>query len=533
MRKSEKQLMLDEIARRDAIIARQAAEILVLRQTIDALSRRIFGFSSEKLDPAQLQLMLGLGEIAPPPATSEAPGPGPDTTQPDHRKKDEKKVRPPRIPEHLPRVRETLDPPEVLLDPEGWRRIGEEVREQLHYKPAEFIIIELVRGKYVRRDDPAAKPVISELPPSLQDRCIATPGLIAEIVDNRFVCHLPYYRQAEMFARMGVNIHRKTLCDWTLLAADWLAIIYREIQYEHWRCPYRQFDETPIHYLKPGSGKAQTGYLWTSNIPGGSVFYHWRTGRDTGGIVELFKKTATNISPHDRFALDDATVEELTCIIQCDGYSAYPSWAKDKPWITLMGCHAHMRRKFFEAKEQSPRLVGWILRQIGHLYHIEERLRQAKAGPALREATRASHSRMIHRRLKKLIEKLAARRSILPKSQLGKAVSYALNQWSQLEVYLAEGNGHVEIDNNLVENAIRPSKLGMRNWLFIGNEESGGKTAILYTIVENCRRLGINSKEYLEDVLTRLPAMKASEAFTLTPANWLKARSGKAVRQVV
>jgi transposase len=114
-----------------------------------------------------------------------------------------------------------------------------------------------VRGKYVSIDNPLAPPVIAPLPPSLQERCIATPGLIAEIVDKRFVCHLPYYRQAEMFARMGVDLHRKTLCDWTLLASDWLAIIYREIQYEHWRCPYRQFDETPIHYLKPGSGKAR------------------------------------------------------------------------------------------------------------------------------------------------------------------------------------------------------------------------------------------------------------------------------------
>jgi transposase len=519
---SEKQHLLDEIARRDEIIARQAAEIVILKQTIDALCRRVFGTSSEKLDPAQLELMLG--EDSAKKASAAAPADlGPTAKIPSHAKA-AKKPRAPRIPDHLPVVREEIIPPQVALNPAGFRRMGEEVREQLHFKPAEFIRIQLVRGKYVSIDNPLAPPVIAPLPPSLQERCIATPGLIAEIVDKRFVCHLPYYRQAEMFARMGVDLHRKTLCDWTLLASDWLAIIYREIQYEHWRCPYRQFDETPIHYLKPGSGKAQTGYLWTSNIPGGSVFYHWRKGRDAGGIAELFEA-----APSEELLLDEATIERLTCVIQCDGYSAYPSWAKGKPWITLMGCHAHMRRKFFEAMEQSPRLIAWILRQIGHLYHIEKQLRESKAGPALREAIRASQSRMIHRRLTKLFEKLLVRRAILPKSKLGKAVRYALNQWTHLEVYL--GDGRVEIDNNLIENEIRPTKLGARNWLFIGSEESGEKSAILYTIVENCRRLGINSKEYLEDVLTRLPAMQAKDAVTLTPTNWLKARSGKAAKK--
>jgi len=517
----DRQHLLDQIAQRDEIIARQAAEILVLRQAIDALTRRIFGVSSEKLDPAQLELLLG-GDLAKKAPAAVPADPGPAAEIPTH-KKAPKKTRAPRIPEHLPVVREELDPPEVLLNPDAYRRIGEEVREQLHFKPAVFSRIQLVRGKYVLKDDPTAKPFVTPLPPSLQDRCIATPGLIAEILDNRFVCHLPYYRQAEMFARMGVNLHRKTLCDWALLAADWLDIIYRQIQQEHWRCLYRQIDETPIDYLEPGSGKAQTGYLWTSNIPGGSVFFHWHDGRDSAGMLGLFGE-----KPSGDFTLDDTTMEELICVIQCDGYSVYPSWAKNKPWVKLMGCHSHVRRKFFEAKEQSPRLVGWILRQIAHLYHIEKRLRETKAGPALREAVRASQSRMIHRRLKKAIDKLAARRSILPKSKLGKALTYAINQWSNLEVYL--GDGRVEICNNLVENSIRPTKLGAKNWLFIGNEESGRKCAILYTIVENCRRLGINPKQYLEDVLTRLPAMMASEAASLTPANWLKARSGKVVR---
>ncbi|MCB1129961.1 MAG: IS66 family transposase [Verrucomicrobiae bacterium] len=445
---AREQHLLDEIARRDAIIARQAAEIQVLRQAVDALTRKVFGVSSEKLDSNQLQLLLEGDDWPKKPAATESAAPGPAAEIRDHKKR-RRKTRAPRIPDHLPVQREELIPAEVRLDPAAWRRIGEETREQLGFKPAEFYRVQLVRPKYVRIGNPAARPVIAPLPPSLQDRCIATPGLIAEVIDNRFVCHLPYYRQEEIFARLGVRIHRKTLCDWTLLASEWLAIIYRQIQYEHWRSPYRQIDETPIPYLDPGSGKSQQGYLWTSNIPGGSVFYHWHDGRDAAGLDALFEKQDPSQS--------EEAVGEIQRIIQCDGYSAYPSWAKDKPWIKLMGCHAHMRRKFFEAAEQAPRLVAWILRQIAHLYHIEKTLRETKAGPALRQAVRASESRMIHQRLHKAITLLAKRR-ILPKSKLGKAVHYALRQWPQLEHYLTDGR--VEIDNNLVENAIRPTKLG-------------------------------------------------------------------------
>ncbi len=134
----------------------------------------------------------------------------------------------------------------------------------------------------------------------------------------------------------------------------------------------------------------------------------------------------------------------------------------------------------------------------------------------------------IHRRLKKLFDLLAVRRVILPKSLLGKVISYTLNQWQRLEVYLTDGR--VQIDNNEVENVIRPTRLGACNWMFIGVESAGQKSAILYTIVENCRRLGINSKEYIEDALTRLSGMKANGAASITPANWLRVRGGKSAR---
>ena len=519
MENAEKQQLLDEIAKRDEIIATQAAVILILRQNIYALCRRIFGASSEKLDPGQ-----GLFDfLAATPSASEAPAPAEAAPAIEIVKKAKKttKTRAPRIPEHLPIVREEIIPPELQLDPEAFRRIGEEVTEQIGFKPADFFRTQVVRVKFVRIDNPIAPPVIAPLPPCLQERCIASPGNISEVIYNRFVLHLPYYRQVEMYNSMGVNFHRKTLCDWALLGSDWLDIIYREIQQEHWRSPYRQLDETPIRYLEPGSGKAQTGYLWTSNIPGGSIFFHWHQGRDAAGIDALFAP-----DPENAATLSDKELEKLMAIIQCDGYQVYRSRAEKRRWLKLIGCCAHLRRKFFEATEQSPRLIAWILYQIGLLYLIEDRLRKTKAGPALREAVRASESRMIHQRLHKVIIRLS-KRGILPRTKLGKAITYALNQWQYLEGYLTDGR--VEIDNNLVENGIRPSKLGQKNWLFIGNSEAGRKCAILYTIVENCRRLKIDVREYLTDVLTRLPAMKSSEASILTPAVWLQARSGKVV----
>ncbi len=502
MDEAERQRLLDEIAKRDLHIA-------VLEQKIDALVRRIFGAKSESLDPGQLELLLDPDALKKAPAAAPAdPGPAAE----EKRDKRTKQSRQPRIPEHLPVEEQILDPDVVLAEPSAFRRIGEETREQLDYRPGRFLRQRLVRPKYVRIGDPLAKPVIAPLPPCLQERCNATPALIAEVVTARFADHLPYYRQSEIFTRHGVNLHRKTLCDWAMVAADCLSAIHRVIRDEHRDGSYTQLDETPVRYLEPGAGKARTGYLWTSNIPGGSVYYHWQPGRDQSGITGVLGESGTDPPPR---------------VIQCDGFSAYPAWAKDKPHITLMGCHAHVRRKFFEATEQSPRLVAWILRQLVHLYQIETQLRDSNAPAVLREAMRAAQSRPIHARLKRLFLILAQRRSILPQSLLGKAVRYALNQWSQLQVYL--GDGRVEIDNNLVENAIRPTKLGAKNWLFIGREHAGQKSAILYTVVENCRRLGIDPRTYLTEVLTRLPGMKIQDAHTLTPANWLRNSAGSQI----
>ena len=208
--------------------------------------------------------------------------------------------------------------------------------------------------------------------------------------------------------------------------------------------------------------------------------------------------------------------------LQCDGYAAYRAFANGRHGLELAGCWAHVRRKFFEAQEQSPRLAGWLLGQIQQLYRVEARLREHRAGPQLRAAVRASESQPIVARLERALIRLKGSGRHLPQSLLGSAMDYALGQWRTLVVYLADGR--VEIDNNLVENAIRPTALGKKNWLFMGEADAGERGAIIYTIIESCRRRGLDPYAYLKDVLTRLPNMTNHQIPGITPAVWAKAR---------
>jgi hypothetical protein len=161
-----------------------------------------------------------------------------------------------------------------------------------------------------------------------------------------------------------------------------------------------------------------------------------------------------------------------------------------------------------------------FLRQLQHLYRVEAELRELRAGPRLRAAVRASHSRMIVERFRRALSRVQPR--VLPQSLLGQAISYALGQWSTLTVYLEDGR--VEIDNNLVENAIRPTALGKKNWLFVGADTAGDRSAVLYTVIESCRRRGLDPYAYLRDVLSRQPTMTNHQVLEITPANWARSR---------
>lgn len=213
---------------------------------------------------------------------------------------------------------------------------------------------------------------------------------------------------------------------------------------------------------------------------------------------------------------------EYRGILQVDGYAAYGALVRSRGGaVSLAHCWAHARREIKEGSAGAPRATAWLLGQIQAMYGIERDLREARAGPALREAVRASQTRMIVERLFKAMIRLRARE--LPGNALTKALDYCLERREGLTRFLRDGRIH--IDSNLVENAIRPCALGRRNWLFVGHPDAGDRAAIFYSLTASCRLHGINPLEYLKDVFTRLPAAKITEIEKFTPAEWARRRT--------
>lgn len=511
MESLSKDELLQELRKRDEEIAelvrsngRLQMENELLRQKIDLLVRRVFGKSSETINPAQLDLFL-MGEN--PRGKDDASWF--EEAIINHREQKPRSKRNvrgrARWPEDLPVLEEVLEPEEVKANPEEWRRIGEERSERLDYQPARFFRQVTVRPKYVERDLPEAAPIIAELPPTLQERCTAAPGLIAQVVVAKYCDHIPLYRQEQIYERRhGVWLPRQNLATWVELSAFWLQPIYEAIKNGVFADGYAQVDESPVRYLVPGLGKTDQGYLWTVCRPGRGVFFHWETSRAADCLE--------NVIPVD-----------FRGTLQCDGYNAYGAFAARRKDIKLTACLAHIRRKFYEAREQDPQVAGFLLKHIQNLYRIEDRLRRRRAGPALRQAVREAESCPIFQRIQRTL--MAVRARYLPQSAMGRAISYALTQWSRMELWLTDGQ--IEIDNNSVENAIRPTALGKKNWLFFGDAGAGQRSAILYTIIENCRLSGIDPYAYLRDVLTRLPTMTNHQVAELTPLAWAKARQQK------
>lgn len=204
--------------------------------------------------------------------------------------------------------------------------------------------------------------------------------------------------------------------------------------------------------------------------------------------------------------------------LQTEGYAAYESLAKSRGDLTLIGCWAHVRRGFHEALAET-KLAAWFVDQIGQPYAVEKKLREKNAGPKLRAAMRVWQSCPVLARLHRAMELI--RRKTLSQGLLGQAIDYTLKRWDALTRFIEDGA--LEIDNNLIENAIRPSALGKKNWLFIGHPEDGERSAVIYTLLGSCRRHGINPFDYLKNLFTRLPAAKITQIKEFTPAVWARA----------
>lgn len=478
---------------------RQAVEIHYLELKLRAVLGKLFGSSSEKISPDQLALVFGVDSVAP--ESPEAVAEVEEVEIP--RKKRKLQPRSERLPDDLPVEEVTIEPEEVLAEPEAFKRIGEEVVEELDVIPLQFFKRRIIRPKYVRIDDRMKPPVIAPAPKRIIENSYASSGLLVSIVLAKYCDHLPLYRQASILkSRFNVDLSRQTMSDWMYRLAQMLAMIYEAIRDEIRTERYLQIDETPVHYQNPGNGTCSQGYLWPYHAPGKAVFFEWHTSRSSECL--------------------DKTLKGFRGIVQSDGYSAYGSYLKRHPSaeIDLAACWAHARRKFHEARNESP-FSARMLQEIQELYKIEADLR---TDPTLdRRSVRQEKSLPILHRIGLQLQ--ADQSKHLPKSQTGKAINYTLGLWNRLLVYTE--HSEVEIDNNLVENAIRPTAIGKKNWLFFGSAGAGKTSAIYYTLLETCRKLDLNPNEYLRDVLRHLPQMTNQTAKEFTPAAWKAAQDVK------
>jgi transposase len=467
----------------------------VLRRQIDWLKQKLFGGGqSEKLDRAQL--LLALGELekqlaARPVATvTYERSTGPAAPRPQSSANFA----------HLP-VRETVEvvPEPVKADPELYEKIGEERTFEVDVIPPQLFKREIVRPKYRHRLDRNRAPLIAPAPPRAVPGGYASAGLLAWVLTAKYCDHLPLYRQEKMLARWGAPISRQTMNEWVRLAAERLEPLHRRMRQDLLKSGYVQADETPVRCNDPDERRGGTtqGWLWVTSRPGGEVVFDWRLSRRQGELTSL--------------------LPDYRGILQSDAYSAYANFAGDRAGVVWVGCWAHARRGFHEALAEAPQRAGFMLRLIAQLYQYEGAWDQAGGGPALRAARRTGHFGPTLALLRRTAQRLSD--LCRPRSLLGQACTYLLNQWGPLTTHLH--HGRTRLDTNAIENAIRPSAVGKKNWLFVGHPDAGQRTAIIYSLLISAQRQGHDPLAYLRDVLTRLPTLTNQDDLTpLLPGHW-------------
>ena len=473
------------------ILKQKVAE---LSAQIAWLKKQLFGGGkSEKLDRAQLLLQLGelekLAAARPVETiTYERPaGPAPKRTLPADSFA------------HLP-VQETvvIEPPAVQADPTLYVRIGEERTFEVDIVPPKLFKREIVRPKYRHRLDRHRAPLLAPAPARVVSGGFASAGLIAWALTAKYCDHLPLYRQEKMLARWGAPISRQNLCDWVGAATALLEPLVKRMKQDLLQGGYVQADETPIRCNDPDlkDGITTTGWLWALSRPGGGVVFEWRSSR--------------------RHEEAERLLGDFAGVLQSDGYEAYAAYARAHPQVEWAGCWAHARRRFFEAAAERPRTAERVLRLIGRLYQLEREWDEAAVGEQ-RAALRQEHFARPLERLRRLVTALQQR--VLPKSGLGQACAYLLGHWTPLTTHLR--HSQTRLDTNAVENAIRPSKLGAKNWLFVGHPDAGDRPAVIYSLIVSAQRFGHDPHAYLKDVLARLPALTTKDDLTpLLPAHW-------------
>jgi transposase len=407
------------------------------------------------------------------------------------------------IPDNLPRARIEYKL-EDLTCPCGCGsqldKIGEVITEQLEIVPAKIYVKQHVRFKYagcLHQNQVITAP----MPNQPIDKGFAGPGLLADVLVKKYDDHQPLYRQSEILARHSIDISRQTLCGWVMQCADILNPLVEAMKPDLLASPKIHTDDTVIPVLEDGKGSTKEGRLWGYLGCGPPIIIY-------------------DYSPNHQQKWAENFLKNYKGYLQADAYTGYDKiYAGGK--IIEVACMAHARRKFFEIAEANKKissnkegLAVTALSYISKLYKIENRIKGIE--PIAKEAIRKREANPILKEYKKWLLKQNGR--VLPKSPLGLAVNYTLNNWVALTRYL--GNGILSIDNNAAERLMRPITIGRANWTFAGNDIGGKAAATIYSLIETCKLNKINPYEYLVDALTRLPNTLNRDIKTLVPYRW-------------
>jgi len=484
----------NQLTQRQSILDKKQSKINSLEFQIAQLKRLLFGVKRERFisenNPQQMTL----------PFEVEALEEIPQTEKIEYTREKPKKKHPGRIalPDHLPVQEIVLEPKEDTM---GLQCIGKEVTDKLELVAAKLFIKRYIRPKYIQdsEDGLSSKGIIADLPSFAIDKGIAGESLLAQVMVDKFVDHLPTYRQVERFKRSGIKIPYATITGWQSKVCELLTPLYEVLKHRVLSQGYLQVDETPIAVLdKNKSKKTHKGYHWVYHCPLEQVvLFDYRPSRSREGPTELLKN--------------------FKGYLQTDGYSVYESFGKHKD-ITLLGCMAHARRGFEKALDYDKNKASHAMELFQRLYAIERYAREENLDHKQRHQLRLEKALPICNELGKWIA--SEYKNTLPKSALGKAMAYCLARWNNLIAYLHDGA--LEMDNNLVENAIRPVALGRKNYLFAGSHRAAQNAAMIYSFFATCKKHNVKPYQWLHHVLQVIQDYKISKLTELLPQNFVK-----------
>lgn len=465
-------------------------QIEALKEELSQLKRLIFGSKSERFVPAVSpeQLSIGLAiEEQPVEVKTEKV----EYTRTKVAKQNNNKGRLP-LPAHLPRVEHVIEPEEST---EGMKKIGEEVTETLEYIPGKLLVKKYIRAKYAKPDGEGI--VIGSLPSRLIEKGIAEASLLAFLLTSKYADHLPLHRQIEMLKRLGIKLPASTVSDWVSSSLKAIRPLYECLVEKVKSCSYLQADETTIQVLdKDKKGASHRGYYWVYHaVKESLIFFDYRDGRSREGPTEILQN-------HKGY-------------LQTDGYGGYETFSH-REGITLLHCMAHARRYFEKALTNYKEAAEHALIEIQKLYAIERKCREGGIIGEERKQIRQEEAAPILESLHVwMVEQYS---KVNPKSSLAEALSYSIKRWKGLSHYVE--NGDLEIDNNLIENAIRPVAIGRKNYLFAGSHEAAQRAAMMYSLFACCKKNEVNPHEWLVDVLNRISDHPINRIEELLPINW-------------